>query len=193
MQLRKNKRLISFGSGTLTALLIVGGMALAGNAAQQKTAEQHQRTLNEIQAQQTAEFNENLQCLALNIYHEARSESTLGKRAVAWVTLNRVQSKEFPGTICDVVYQAHLDASGNPKRHQCQFSWYCDGASDRIRNQEEWAHARQLAHQVITNFGRIPDPTDGATYYHAVYVNPHWASSFKRTTRIDQHIFYAAR
>ena len=32
-------------------------------------------------------------CLAMNIYHEARSEPIAGRVAVAEVTLNRVESK----------------------------------------------------------------------------------------------------
>ena len=50
-------------------------------------------------------------CLALNIYHEARSESMEGQIAVAQVTLNRVAHSEWPSTICEVVSE--------PK----QFSW----------------------------------------------------------------------
>jgi len=47
-----------------------------------------------------------LDCLAKNIYHEARGESLQGKKAVANVTLNRVHSNLFPDTVCGVVYQA---------------------------------------------------------------------------------------
>ena len=47
-----------------------------------------------------------LHCLAKNVYHEARGESKAGKLAVAHVTLNRVHSDEFPDTVCGVVYQA---------------------------------------------------------------------------------------
>ena len=45
-------------------------------------------------------------CLATNIYFEARGESLEGKKAVAFVTLNRVESESFPNDICSVVYQA---------------------------------------------------------------------------------------
>ena len=44
-------------------------------------------------------------CLALNIYHEARNQPFMGKLAVGFVTLNRVKSKEFPNTVCGVVKQ----------------------------------------------------------------------------------------
>ena len=39
--------------------------------------------------------NDDLQCLALNIYHEARSESLAGQYAVADVVLNRVESPMY--------------------------------------------------------------------------------------------------
>ena len=51
------------------------------------------------------------ECLALNVYHEARGEVIEGQIAVAHVTLNRVNHSYFPETICDVVYQNR------------QFSW----------------------------------------------------------------------
>lgn len=178
--------MINLGSGLFTAAIVAAGVTLAANAI---TTEQLKQEAD-LLAQQTAEFEEARHCLAMNIYHEARSESKLGKRAVAWVTMNRVSNKKFPDTICDVVYQAHVDSNGNPKRHQCQFSWYCDGQSDKINNQDEWNSSVAIAQQVMTNFGKIPDPTDGATYYHAVYVNPDWASHFTRTARIDNHVFY---
>ena len=58
-------------------------------------------------------------CMAKNIFFEAAVESTAGKLAVAQVTLNRVRSKNYPNTICDVVYEGRHHASGFPKRDQC--------------------------------------------------------------------------
>mgnify|MGYP001457922455 FL=1 len=72
-------------------------------------------------------------CMAKNIFFEAAVESTAGKLAVAQVTLNRVESKHYPNTVCEVVYEGpHYTASDGqllPKRDRCQFSWYCDGKS----------------------------------------------------------------
>ena len=48
---------------------------------------------------------EEIQCLAMNIYHEARNESLAGKVAVVLVTMNRVADDRFPNTICDVVHE----------------------------------------------------------------------------------------
>ena len=137
-----------------------------------------------------AEFLEQQQCMAMNIYHEARSDGKLGQKAVGFVTLNRVQSKRYPSTPCDVVYQAQLNANGKPKRNKCQFSWYCDGKKDDPNDKVFWEIAKQMAYEVMTDYGNVEDPTDGATMYHASYVNPNWAKDYERTVRIDTHIFY---
>ena len=59
-------------------------------------------------------------CMAKNIFFEAAVESTAGKLAVAQVTLNRVESKHYPNTVCEVVYEGpHYTASDGqllPKR-----------------------------------------------------------------------------
>jgi len=48
---------------------------------------------------------EQITCLAKNIYFEAATQSTAGKLAVAFVTKNRVDSNHFPSTFCDVIYE----------------------------------------------------------------------------------------
>ena len=42
------------------------------------------------------------QCLAAGIYHEARGEPLAGEVAVAEVILNRVDSRNYPNTVCGV-------------------------------------------------------------------------------------------
>ncbi len=128
-----------------------------------------------------------LTCLAENIYHEAAVESELGKIAVAMVTLNRVASNDFPDTICEVVHQPS-NAPARPAA--CQFSWTCDGKSDRIRSQVAYQEIKILARNIMISQGDLYDIVDGALYYHAVYVKPRWASAFEKVARIDTHIFY---
>ena len=76
--------------------------------------------------------------MALNIYHEARSDNLAGKFAVGDVVLNRVNDTRYPNNVCDVIYQGeHRPSWKDPKtlvpvRNRCQFSWYCDGKSDEI-------------------------------------------------------------
>lgn len=136
------------------------------------------------------DFYENLNCMALNIYHEARSESQIGQFAVAYVTLNRVLDSRYPNSICDVVYQANRDSAGRIKMHQCQFSWYCDGKSDKARDKQKWVQSIINANFVMNNYSIKNDPTNGSTMYHAVYVNPSWSKDYQHTVRIGLHLFY---
>lgn len=129
-------------------------------------------------------------CLAQNIYHEARGESEFGMIAVAYVTINRVYSPDYPDDVCDVVYQGKTDTNGNPVRNKCQFSWYCDGKSDKITDEDIFADAKYVASYVLNTYDPSTDPTAGATMYHSVGVTPYWADSFEKTNEIENHIFY---
>ena len=137
-----------------------------------------------------SEYQQQLSCLSLNIYHEARSESKLGQEAVGLVTMNRVYDERYPDTVCDVVYQSHVDSKGRPKRNRCQFSWYCDGKSDKIHDIVAYSEIEELSASILESYGIERDITDGAVMYHASYVKPYWASSYERTSRVDSHIFY---
>lgn len=127
-------------------------------------------------------------CLALNMYHEARSEGPKAMLAVAEVTMNRVRDHRFPDDVCSVVRQANRDENGNAILHQCQFSWYCDGKSDKMKNKLYRHIAYEMAVDVLT--GYKSNLTNGATHYHASYSNPYWANEFEKTTKIGSHIFY---
>jgi len=124
-----------------------------------------------------------LMCLALNVYHEARSEPMLGQYAVAHVTINRVQSNKWPNDMCKVVKQGYYKGL-----HRCQFSWYCDGKSDKPYEQLAWARSLIVADNALR--GKIKDVTYGATHYHARYVRPYWSKSFTMTTTYGSHKFY---
>jgi spore germination cell wall hydrolase CwlJ-like protein len=124
-----------------------------------------------------------LECLALNVYWEARSESTTDQRAVAHVTLNRKASPDFPNTICDVVQQG-----GEETIYGCQFHWWCDGLADDPQNPIAWQQAVEIARRVLS--GDDPDPTEGALFFHNDGVTPSWASARVRTVQIDSHIYY---
>ena len=118
-----------------------------------------------------------INCLAMNIYHESRSEPLEGQFAVAHVTMNRVESKRYPDHVCSVVYQRK------------QFSW-THMIKDHTPNDEKaWETALNIANVVYK--GDQPDNTGDAMYYHADYVEPYWADEDKRTVKIGRHIFYA--
>ena len=121
---------------------------------------------------------EDLNCLAQNVYFESRGESHIGQSAVAWVTLNRVVDKQFPDSICEVVWQTD------------QFSWTNDGKSDKPKDAEAWDTATKIAEEVLSEYGYSTDPTEGSTYFHASYSKPGWRHEFERIVLIDQHVFY---
>lgn len=128
-----------------------------------------------------------LMCLAMNIYHEARGEPLVGRIAVAQVVVNRANSVQFPNTICEVVKQGKY-YNNHPIKHKCQFSWWCDGKSDKVTDQQEWEKAVNLAQKVLLE--DIPDVTENALYYHTIDVSPYWASHYQKITTIENHIFY---
>ena len=140
-----------------------------------------------------------IECMAKNIYFEAAVESTAGQLAVAQVTMNRVKSRHYPNTVCEVVYEGkHYTTSKGeqfPVRDRCQFSWYCDGKGDEIKNKGKlWDSAHDLARYVLKRQNDLIDITDGATHYHATYIDaPRWAHQKRKHMTIDQHIFYGGR
>ena len=139
------------------------------------------------------------ECLAKNIYFEAGVESTAGKLAVANVTINRTADKNYPNTICGVVQEGihYYNAAKDkhfPVRDRCQFSWYCDGLLDEPREGRTWESAQELAKRVLVNHydKALIDITDGATHYHANWMEtyPSWSKKKKVMASIDRHIFY---
>ena len=130
-------------------------------------------------------IGEALMCMAMNIYHEARNESTVGQLAVGQVVMNRVEDSRFPNDVCSVIKQ------GGTKLHRCQFSWYCDGEPDKPLNKRAFQESQENAMIIMNNwFGTF---MDGATHYHADYVDPYWNQSMVRLTKIGRHIFYTDR
>ena len=144
-----------------------------------------------------------IKCLADNIYWEARNQEVRGMMAVAHVTRNRVRSPHWPSTYCEVIEEGPMRESWTtrknpllpddqrvyfPKRDRCQFSWYCDGKSDRIWNEDAFARAFIIAKRVIA--GQYDGYLEGATHYHATYVNPDWAKTKTLITQVGDHIFY---
>lgn len=116
------------------------------------------------------------ECLAMNIYHESRGEVIEGQIAVAHVTLNRVAHQYWPESICEVVYQ------------DSQFSWTFQIKDPTPRDSKAWDQALVIARDVM--IGNTEDPTKGATFYHANYVNPNWASQMTVSKVVGVHIFY---
>ena len=137
-----------------------------------------------------------VECLALNMYHEARNQGTAGILAVSAVVLNRVKDQRFPNSICEVIYQGPVRESWKrngtyfPIKHRCQFSWYCDGKSDTPHNKKQYQRLLALSEAILYKDMPTVDITDGALFYHADHITPGWAKTKQRTTEIGDHIFY---
>ena len=130
-----------------------------------------------------------VKCLALNIYHEARNQPLVGKLAVAQVTINRVNDNRFPNSLCAVVMQGFY-YNKSPIKNKCQFSWWCDGKSDKPKDKVSWQQIQILAYDIHTGFFNGIDLVHGATHYHASYVKPYWINKKKKVKVIADHVFY---
>jgi spore germination cell wall hydrolase CwlJ-like protein len=126
--------------------------------------------------------DDEITCLALTIYYEARGESEQGKLAVGHVVMNRTRDGRFPDGVCDVVRE------GGEQRHQCQFSWWCDGLSDRPRDKPALRQSLRLAEAIYD--GCLPDPTRGALWFHSTAVKPAWSRTSGPGKKIGRHVFY---
>ena len=131
-----------------------------------------------------------LACMATAIYFEARGEPMVGQVAVGQVIMARVNDERYPNTICEVVKQGYY-YSWNPEipiPDKCQFSFWCDGKPEKIKDEDAYFWATEVADAVMV--GTLYDTTQGATHYHAYYVQPSWSKKFTQTVRINDHIFY---
>jgi spore germination cell wall hydrolase CwlJ-like protein len=121
-------------------------------------------------------------CIAQAVYFEARSEPLVGQVAIAEVILNRIVDARYPNTACEVVFQ-------NQQRHnRCQFSFACDGLSDRPRNAGAWEKALKVVALVMN--GERSGVAKRATHYHAAYVSPRWSAHLSKLGQVGSHIFY---
>lgn len=127
------------------------------------------------------EFQNQLMCMARNIYFEAGSESFEGKLAVAQVTMNRSRHPAFPKNICDVVYQKINGIY--------QFSWVGDALKE-VRNKYAWEESLIVARKALTEH-KVHDILykTRAMYFHNHTVDPGW--NLKRIAKIGNHTFYA--
>lgn len=130
-----------------------------------------------------------VKCLADNIYFESAHEPHDGRVAVAMVTMNRVNSNVYSDSVCGVVKEK-INST-------CQFSWWCQ-ERERTKaisgyltliNDPYYNKAVDIAIMVYLNHENMHDPSRGALFYHADYVNPKWRN-LTVSTKIGRHIFY---
>jgi N-acetylmuramoyl-L-alanine amidase len=129
--------------------------------------------------QEIDEELQELECLAQNIFFEARGEPHKGKIAVGWVTINRVNHKNYPNSICGVVHQRN--------KYTCQFSWTCNKSKVKLIP-EQLELSRKIAYDVYQK--EVNDYSKGAIYFHNHTVEPVWKDEKILTVSIGNHKFY---
>ncbi len=132
--------------------------------------------------QPSADGGAQWECLAEALYFEARGETVRGMFAVGEVILNRVDSNNYPDTLCTVINQ------GTGRKYGCQFSYTCDGKAENIAEPRSWERVGKVARILVDGVPRAL--TGGATHYHTKAVNPSWAQRYPRTATIGSHHFY---
>ena len=117
-----------------------------------------------------------LECLAVGIYFESKSEPLAGQLAVGEVIANRANSKgRFPSSYCGVLFQ------------RGQFSFVRGRSLPSVpRASKQWHTAVAVAK--IVDQGLHNSSVGKALFFHARYVSPGWR--LKRVASIGNHIFY---
>lgn len=128
-----------------------------------------------------ASVDDAIVCLSRTLYWEAKGGTDADMAAVANVVLNRLGHEGFPDTICGVVKQ------GSEKK-TCQFSWWCDGRSDQVKEDERYAASKEIARKALNQ--QLADRTNGAMYFHDRNVKPAWASEYIKTAETGKFLFY---
>jgi len=117
-----------------------------------------------------------LECLAVGIYFESKSEPLAGQLAVGEVIANRANSNgRFPSTYCGVLFQ------------RGQFSFIRGKSLPSVpRASRQWQNAVAVAKIVDQD---LKDSAVGnALFFHAKHVSPRWR--LKRVASVGNHIFY---
>jgi len=126
-----------------------------------------------------AALNEEANCIAVAVYHEARGESLEGQLAVARVIMNRAASGRYPSTWCQVVKQPW------------QFSFVRNYQFPRTdTSSAAWQKAVGVTRLAMAN--AYPSLSNDVLWYHADYVSPSWGRRLSRVDKIGTHIFYRA-
>jgi len=128
----------------------------------------------------TEEYTSTKLCLVTTLYFESRSESDMANIMVLNTIFNRVKSKHFPNSPCEVIKQ--------PK----QYSFTHDGLSDRMVNLEQVSRLEKIIDKYLLNRELFLSLSESSDHYHTTYVSPKWSKSkrMKYVGTFDKHIFY---
>ena len=136
-----------------------------------------QRTLAETVAslRSSDPGSRELECLAVGIYYEAKSESLKGQLAVGHVIANRAESGRFPSSYCGVLFQ------------RSQFSFIRGKSLPSVpRASQDWQDAVAIAK--IVDQELHGSPMGKALFFHARRVSPGWRLT--RVGTVGNHVFY---
>jgi spore germination cell wall hydrolase CwlJ-like protein len=169
-----------YKAGIILGALLLGLLASEAYSFYERYKEMEIR-LKEIEERNPRiDFNKaDVDCLAKNIYNEARGQSYLGKVAVAQVTLNRLNKNNWGNSICSVVMS------------HGQFSWTLLKRKRKYAG-EEWESSLQVANDVLVDNIRFIG-LENATYYHSGTKKPYWVKSVNYIAKIDDHMFYSKK
>ncbi|MEO8619238.1 MAG: cell wall hydrolase [Sphingomicrobium sp.] len=116
-----------------------------------------------------------LECLAVGVYFESKSEPLEGQLAVGHVIANRANSGRFPSSYCGVLFQ------------RSQFSFVRGKSYPRIaRSGRQWQNAVAIAKIVDSRLHA--SPVGKALFFHAKRVSPGW--HLTRVASVGNHVFY---
>jgi spore germination cell wall hydrolase CwlJ-like protein len=117
-----------------------------------------------------------LECLAVGVYYESKSEPLVGQLAVGKVIANRAKSGgRFPPSYCGVLFQ------------RGQFSFIHGRSLPSVpRSSRQWQTAVAIAK--IVDQDLKDSAAENALFFHARYVSPGWR--LKRVASIGNHVFY---
>ena len=118
-----------------------------------------------------------LECLAVGVYFESKSEPLAGQLALGEVIANRANSGgRFPSTYCGVLFQ------------RGQFSFVRGKSWPRVnRSGRQWQNAVAIAR--IVDQELHSSKASNALFFHAKRVSPGWRR-LKRVASIGNHVFY---
>lgn len=122
-----------------------------------------------------------MECIVLNLYHEARSESDEGVLFVLGTMLKRKSSPKAPNTFCSVVYKPWA------------YSWTMDKLSDTVKDTESWVRLYKITAEALIDPQLTMYNTLRVDHYYADYIDaPYWEKHPKMIfiKQIGVHRFY---
>jgi N-acetylmuramoyl-L-alanine amidase len=127
------------------------------------------------EAVNTSNVDQQLECMAKVVLHEAANQPRSGQLAVAQLIMNRVGQDRFGENVCQVVNQPgqfFRTATFNPRR-----------------DTDRWATAVEVSRQAMA--GDADQVVPGAVFYHSAHQSPNrFFRTRQRLSMVGDHVFY---